>query len=57
MTLAEEAQRYLAAIEFFRAAGSEPHWRRETPVERAQLSNASPTASTHIRERKKSCPN
>jgi hypothetical protein len=32
MTLAEEAQRYLAVVEFFRAQGSEPHWRRETPA-------------------------
>jgi hypothetical protein len=29
MTLAEEAQRYLAVVEFFRAQGSEPHWRPE----------------------------
>jgi hypothetical protein len=29
MTLAEEAQRYLAVVEFFRAQGYEPHWRPE----------------------------
>ena len=29
MTLAEEAQRYLAVVEFFRAEGCEPHWRPE----------------------------
>jgi hypothetical protein len=29
MTLAEEAQRYLAAVDFFRAQGCEPHWRPE----------------------------
>jgi hypothetical protein len=32
MTLAEEAQRYLAVVEFFRAQGAEPHWRPELPV-------------------------
>ena len=32
MTLAEEAQRYLAVVEFFRAQGSEPHWRPEVPA-------------------------
>jgi hypothetical protein len=32
MTLAEEAQRYLAVVEFFRAQGSEPHWRPELPA-------------------------
>jgi hypothetical protein len=30
MTLAEEAQRYLAVVEFFRAHGCEPQWRHET---------------------------
>jgi hypothetical protein len=34
MTLAEEAQRYLAAVEVFRAEGYEPRWRPETPLER-----------------------
>lgn len=29
MTLAQEAQRYLAVVEFFRAQGCEPHWRPE----------------------------
>lgn len=29
MTLAEEAQRYLAVVEFFRAEGVEPRWRPE----------------------------
>ena len=32
MTLAEEAQRYLAVVQFFRAQGSEPHWRPELPA-------------------------
>jgi hypothetical protein len=29
MTLAEEAQLYLAVVEVFRAEGHEPHWRPE----------------------------
>jgi hypothetical protein len=29
MTLAEEAQRYLEVVDFFRAEGCEPHWRPE----------------------------
>jgi len=33
MTLAQEAQRYLAVIEVFRAEGCEPHWRREIRAE------------------------
>lgn len=37
MTLAEEAQRYLAVVEFFRAQGSEPHWRSETRAARFPL--------------------
>jgi hypothetical protein len=32
MTLAEEAQRYLAAVEVFRREGCEPHWRPERTV-------------------------
>jgi hypothetical protein len=40
MTLAEEAQRYLAVVETFRAQGCEPHWRRETSLERAHLSDS-----------------
>lgn len=32
MTLAEEAQRYLAVVEFFRAQGCGPHWRAEQPA-------------------------
>jgi hypothetical protein len=49
MTLAEEVQRYLAVVEFFRAEGCEPHWRPErdpnAPVDK------------HVPERRKSCPN
>jgi hypothetical protein len=57
MTLAEEAQRYLAVVEVFRAEGSEPHWRPETPFERAELSKSPPSAYTHTRDRRKACSN
>jgi hypothetical protein len=30
MTIAEEAQRYLAVVEFFRRQGCEPDWRPES---------------------------
>jgi hypothetical protein len=33
--LAEEAQRYLALVDLFRAEGCEPHWRDERLVRRA----------------------
>jgi len=56
MTLAEEAQRYLAAVAVFRAEGYEPHWRPETPFERAELSKSSPSAHTQ-RDRRKACSN
>jgi hypothetical protein len=54
MTLAEEAQRYLAVVETFRAQGCEPHWRRETSHERACLSNPSPSTFPQIHEKRKS---
>lgn len=54
MTLAEEAQRYLAVVETFRAGGCEPHWRRETSLDRGQLSNPSRRASTQIQARRTS---
>jgi len=57
MTVAEEAQRYLAVVETFRAQGCEPRWRRESSLERAQLSNSPPSVSRQIRERRKSCSN
>lgn len=56
MTLADEAQRYLAVVELFRAEGYEPHWRPETPIERAELSKYPSSAFTTTRERSKSCP-
>jgi hypothetical protein len=52
MTLAEEAQRYLAVVDTFRAQGREPHWRPETSFERAQLSNSSPSALTQTQQRR-----
>jgi hypothetical protein len=57
MTVAEEAQRYLAVVELFRAEGYEPHWRPETPIERAELSKSSPSTYTQTRDRRKSCSN
>jgi hypothetical protein len=36
--LAAEAARYLALVDLFRAAGCEPHWRRETPERALALS-------------------
>ena len=42
MTLAEEAQQYLAVVDAFRAEGCEPDWRPETWVERVGL-NRFPT--------------
>lgn len=57
MTLAEEAQRYLAVVEMFRAEGYEPHWRRETPLERHELSTSSPSPHTQTRDWRKSCSN
>lgn len=45
VTVAEEAQRYLAVVEVFRAEGCEPHWRPEqTP---------SPPATQPVAERRK----
>jgi hypothetical protein len=53
MTLAEEAQRYLAVVEFFRAQGCEPHWHRETWLERTRLSERTAPAPRHLPERRK----
>jgi hypothetical protein len=50
MTVAEEAQRYLEVVEFFRAEGREPHWRPENWLERAQLNSLSPNSyPTHAK--------
>lgn len=42
MTVAEEAQRYLAVVDAFRAEGCEPDWRPETWVERVWLNRSLP---------------
>jgi hypothetical protein len=57
MTVAEDAQRYLEVVEFFRAEGREPQWRRESWLERAQLNSTPPSALTEHLERRKQCPN
>ena len=57
MTVAEEAQRYLEVVEFFRAEGREPHWRRENWLERAQLNSTPPSPIPEHLERRKECPN
>ena len=51
MTVAEEAQRYLEVVEFFRAEGREPHWRPEWR-ERPELSHR-PSPTPVSRPRKK----
>jgi hypothetical protein len=55
MTLAEEAQRYLAVVDAFRAEGCEPDWRPETWVERVWLSGSSPALRVEPDERRKQC--
>jgi hypothetical protein len=57
MTVAEEAQRYLDVVEFFRAEGREPHWRRESWLERSQLNSLPPSPPPQVLERRKQCPN
>jgi hypothetical protein len=57
MTLAEEAQRYLAVVDVFRAEGCEPDWRPETWIERAWLSGSSPDVPLEPDERRKQCSN
>jgi hypothetical protein len=42
MTLAEEAQQYLAVVDAFRAEGCEPAWRPETWMERVGLHRSLP---------------
>jgi hypothetical protein len=55
MTLAEEAQRYLAVVDVFRAEGCEPEWRPETPVERVWLDESAPAVHPEPDERMKQC--
>ena len=55
MTLAQEAQCYLAVVEVFRREGCEPQWRRETSLERAQLTSVFAHTATPHSKRRKSC--
>lgn len=55
MTIADEAQRYLAVVEFFRAEGVEPHWLPESGAERAALSASSVASHPSESERGKRC--
>jgi len=54
MSLAEEAQRYLAVVEAFRASGCEPRWRAETSgdLARRPASTAAQNPAVHPIERK-----
>jgi hypothetical protein len=52
MTLAEEAQRYLAVVELFRREGCEPHWRPETSAEQVLVSKSA-RSFQHVFERRK----
>ena len=55
MTLAEEAQQYLAVVDAFRAEGCEPDWRPETWIERASLNGSAPAVRLEPDERRKQC--
>jgi hypothetical protein len=55
MTVAEEAQRYLAVVDAFRAEGCEPDWRPETWAERAWLNGSSPSPHLETDERRTRC--
>jgi hypothetical protein len=56
-TLALEAQRYLAAVDAFRAEGYEPDWRPETWLERVCLSRSWPAFQLDDDEGRKKCSN
>jgi hypothetical protein len=53
MTLAEEAQLYLAVVEVFRREGCEPHWRAETWTRRVRSADSPESVQTKTRRRKK----
>jgi hypothetical protein len=55
MTLAEEAQKYLAVVDAFRAEGCEPDWRPETWVERVGLNRSPPPRHLDSDEGRKQC--
>ena len=55
MTLAEEAQVYLAVVDVFRAEGCEPQWRPEPelqPIARRQPAEQRPAANDNRRRTK-----
>ncbi|HEY6584017.1 MAG TPA: hypothetical protein VIZ29_04140 [Gaiellaceae bacterium] len=56
MTLADEAQLYLAVVEVFRAEGHEPHWQPEwlvPPVQRPRSTPAKPLRLDRNKQRRK----
>jgi hypothetical protein len=55
MTLAEEAQHYLAAVDAFRAEGREPAWRPETWMERVWLNRSLPPLHLDFDEGRDQC--
>lgn len=50
MTIAEEAQRYLAVVEFFRREGCEPHWRPEPQADDHSDATDSPVRSWSLKK-------
>ena len=57
MTIAEEAQRYLAVVELFRREGCEPDWHPETWLERVWLSRSWPALQLDSEEGRNQCSN
>jgi hypothetical protein len=55
MTIAEEAQRYLEVVEFFRSQGCEPHWRPEPQIGRPRPRRAAHARAFDPAERRKGC--
>ena len=54
MTIAEEAQRYLEVVEFFRSQGCEPQWRPEPHLARRRDSthSAAPLPPPSLRSKR-----
>jgi hypothetical protein len=56
MTLDEEAQRYLAVVDVFRAEGYEPTWRPESaPAPIKRPADARDVCSSKPKQRRKTC--
>jgi hypothetical protein len=56
MTVAEEAQLYLAVVDVFRAEGHEPHWQPEwlvPPVPRLRSAQPKPLRVDRNKQRRK----